>query len=361
MKAAICFVFFCLAASLAAAADAVKLPSFEIHPKWREWFPSDKPFFAEKTPEGGLAGMHVRYQSRLEGASVTLHDNGKLKSLAYYPGGSRQGSYRVWDEDGALLFFGQFKDGKPQGVLCMFTDDDPCFVQRWEAGAIASETLVTRSGSTMVSVNDPAALERARNEMVAMRKGIDREESALRVRLREWAAKQKEGVDEAQMKTIRAAGTAKLETDIQRARQEADARLAAAHTYRNGEKDRKGRVAATDARLAAQDRKKEQRKGAAVVGEDKRKAGNLAARQEGDMLDLYVFAVAALEAAMPGEGSNLRPIGSSAPRTYLVTYQTAGKKPTVHTEAIVAASREDARAKLRANHPQAKIQKIAEK
>ena len=69
----------------------VKIASFAVHPNWKQVFPPDRPFFAEKYAEENLKGMHSRYMGRLDGASVTLHENGKLKSVAFYPEGQHQG------------------------------------------------------------------------------------------------------------------------------------------------------------------------------------------------------------------------------------------------------------------------------
>ena len=61
----------------------VKIGSFTAHPKWKQRFPPDQPFFAEKYAEENLKGMHSRYSGRLDGASVTLHENGNVKMLTY--------------------------------------------------------------------------------------------------------------------------------------------------------------------------------------------------------------------------------------------------------------------------------------
>ena len=83
----------------------VKIASFTAHPKWKQSFPPDQPFFAEKYAEGNLKGMHSRYSGRLDGASAVLHENGKLKMLAFYPDGQQQGACRVWDEDQRMLLY----------------------------------------------------------------------------------------------------------------------------------------------------------------------------------------------------------------------------------------------------------------
>jgi hypothetical protein len=67
----------------------IKIASFEAHPVWKQSFPPDHPFFAQKYPEGKLSGMHTRYLGRLDGPSVILHENGNLKMLMYCPGGLR--------------------------------------------------------------------------------------------------------------------------------------------------------------------------------------------------------------------------------------------------------------------------------
>ena len=77
----------------------VKLPAFAVHPKWQQAFPPDHPFFVEKYPDGTVQGIHARHLARLNGPSVTFHENGKLKSLAYYPDGVRQGTGYLWNEE----------------------------------------------------------------------------------------------------------------------------------------------------------------------------------------------------------------------------------------------------------------------
>ena len=338
----------------------VKLPAFEIHPKWDQWFPAGKPFFAEKNSEGGLQGMHVRVQSHLDGASVTLYANGKLKSLGYYPSGTRQGSYRLWDEDGSMVFFGQFKDGKPQGTLCLFKEDEPHLVQHRDGETVVDESLVAASGSTFVKTTDSVALEKAHAEMDKTLEQIAKDDTELRTRLRDWVAKGSKAVDDAKNKAIKRAGVARMENDTQKARQDADRRVAAAHNHFYYGKDRVGRAAAADAQAAGDARKAAANKQKNAGAEDKRNIENAMAEAEGDSNELYDFAMKALDAAMPSESA--APAASAGTtRTYKVTYQEGRKNGPVHTDEIVATSPEDAKAKVRAYRPKAKFQKVVEK
>jgi antitoxin component YwqK of YwqJK toxin-antitoxin module len=346
-------------ASSALCDEPVKLPAFEIQPKWQQWFPAGKPFFAEKYPEGGLQGMHLRTQSRLDGASVTLHSNGKLKSLGYYPAGTRQGTFRLWDDEGSMAFYGQFKDGKPQGLLCLFKEDKPHFVQHWDGGKVADESLVAASGTSYVKTNDSTEMEKARGEMDKTLSQLDKDDNDLRGRLRDWAANQSKAIDDAKTKAIKRAGVARMENDVQRARQEADSRAAAAHTHLWG-KDRAGRVAAADARAAGEARKATANKQKNAGAEDKRNLENAVSEQQGESQDLYAFAMKSLDDMMPSESTESA-ASPSATRTFLVTYQEGKKNGAVHTDEIVATSPDDAKAKVRAYRPNAKFRKVVAK
>ena len=140
----------------------IKTSAFEAHPVWKRSFPPDHPFFANQYPEGKLQGMHSRYEGRLDGASVTLHENGKLKMLAFYPGGHLQGPCRVWDDDAKMLLFAQYKDDEKHGVACLFKDGVPWLVQEWKTGALENETIVVRKGKDYVAVDDAEQLLRLR-------------------------------------------------------------------------------------------------------------------------------------------------------------------------------------------------------
>src|SRR5262249_33186733 len=129
---------------------------------------------------------------------------------------------------------------------------------------------------------------------------IEKDDIALRGRLRDWVAKGSKALDDAKTKQLKRAGAAKMEEDNQRARQEADNRVAAAHTHPWG-KDRVGRVAAADAKAAGQARKANANKQNNASKEDQRNLGNAAAESEGESDQLYAFAMKSLDEAMPSD------------------------------------------------------------
>ena len=229
--------FFFLAT--AQADDSIQLPSgtvvtvasFAAHPKWKEWFPPDQPFFAEKYGDENLQGMHSRYSGRLDGASATLHENGKLKMLAFYPGGQRQGPCRVWDEEQHMLLYSKYKDNKKHGVTCLFKDGAPWLIQEWDKGALQNETVVVHKGSGFVAVDNAEQLAKAKARLSAVEKDLAETESDLKTSLRKWFADEGDRIKKEKEKILTPVALAKHEAARQRIRQEADGRVAAAHPY----------------------------------------------------------------------------------------------------------------------------------
>ena len=166
----------------------VKIGSFAAHPKWQECFPPDKPFFAEKYADENLKGMHSRYSGRLDGASVTLYENGNLKMVAYYPDGQHQGPCRVWDEEQHMLLYSKYKDNKKHGITCLLKDGAPWLIQEWNKGAMESETVLVRKGNDFLAVDDPQQLAQAQKRLSAVEAEVAETESDLKTSLRKWFA-----------------------------------------------------------------------------------------------------------------------------------------------------------------------------
>ena len=301
-----------------AAADSIQLPSgtvikcasFDARPTWRKWFPPDHLFFAEQYPEGKVSGMHSRYVARLDGASAMLHENGCLKMLAFSPGGHRQGTYRVWDDDQKMVLYAKYKDDKKDGVTCLFKDGVPWLVQQWTKGTMDSETVVSRKGSGFAALDDSEQLAKAQTRLSAVEEERAADESELKQRMRtiyaEGTKKIEDEKDKALMREIHARGDA----ERQRIRKEADARVAAAHTHEYG-RDRVGRVAAADGASAGQDLKRADKNLSTATKQANEKSREINAALEQGSKELYKLAMAALEEAMPSDPSDAGPYLSS--------------------------------------------------
>ncbi len=275
----------------------VKIASFAVHhPKWRDWFPADQAFFAEKYGDETLKGMHKRYKGRLDGASAVLHENGNLKMLAYYPDGQRQGPCRVWDEDQHMLFYAKFKDGKKQGVTCLFKNGTPWLIQEWDKGTLQNETVLVRKGSDYVAVDDAAQLADAQKKLSAVEAEVVDTDRDLKNSLRKWFADETDRFNNEKEKTLTKVARAQSKAREQAIRQEADARAAAAHPYRKS-----GRVADADEGMATRDLKGANKNVKAVTGAAKHELSQMDNDITKHYKELYHFALAALEKSLPGD------------------------------------------------------------
>ncbi len=349
----------------------IKLTSLEAHPNWTGAFPLGHSFYADKYAEGKLHGMYARYKGRLDGASVILHENGNLKILAYFPGGQQQGACRVWDEDKNMLIYARFKDGKKDGVTCFFKDNVPWLIQEWSAGALQNETLVARKGSNFVAVDDAQQLAQAQAKLSAIEKERSDAETELKSTVRSWYVDEKQRIDAEKEKDVRPGAFARLKVAEQRERQEKDARVAAAHTHLWGQ-DRVGRVASADERFASGDLKAEKKNANAMAKDATKNLRAMDAALSGESREMYAFALRSLAAVTiekaPVEtkaaAETKAPVETKAAdrqRTFIVTYKAGKKKGQIHTEEIRAASAEEAKEKVREQHPHAAFKTIEEK
>ncbi|MGA2616447.1 MAG: hypothetical protein ABSF26_02485 [Thermoguttaceae bacterium] len=287
-----------------------KIASFEAHPRWTQCFPPDRPFYAEQYTEGQLKGMHSRYVARLNGPSAMLYENGNVKALSYYPDGHRQGPCRVWDEEKRMLLYAQYKDDKKHGVTCLFKDGVPWLLQQWNMGILESETIVVRKGDGYVSAEGSEQLAQAQKKLSAVEEERTADEGELNSNMRRWFSESRKQAEEEKDKALYKAIHARGEAERQRIRQEADARVAAAHTHEYG-RDRAGRVAATDGAFAARDLKGAKQNLSAAKNQLNEKLREMGAAAKRDSKKLYEFAMASLEGAIPSDPSDSRPNLSS--------------------------------------------------
>ena len=352
----------------------VKLPAFAVHPKWQQAFPPDHPFFVEKYPDGTVQGIHARHLARLNGPSVTFHENGKLKSLAYYPDGVRQGTGYLWNEEQELAACFQSKAGKANGVACLFKGDEPYLVQKWTDGKLDKETLVSHKYDAIVAVEGGEQLAAAHEKLAGLWDEFAASEKELIVHLRESARAVTDQLDQAKIHAARVTSSERLKADVQRSRQQADALTAAEHThpraYGWSYKDRVGRVAGADERFATQDAKAAKQKAEAATAAERQKLNALASSLDGEAKENYVAALTALEIALPSQDSD-NPSASAAAaspsaaaataKKVFVVHWREGKKGHSHIDEIIADAAEDAKAQIRQKHPHAQFSSVESK
>jgi hypothetical protein len=300
MKNVICVLLTLLVATIVQADDSIRLPwgtvvkisVFAVQPKWTEWFPQDNEFYAEKYADGNLKGMHSRHVGRLDGPSVTLHENGNLKILAFYPEGKRNGPFRVWDEDKHLQMYKKYQDDKNHGITCLLRDDTPWFVQEWEKGVLKNETVLVRKANDVVAIDDKEELAEAKKKLSALENELAESESELNKSMRKWFMSEQERVKKEKDKILDQVALAKHRAVQAASEKENSARTAAAHPYSSA-----GRAAGADARADAQHQKEFASNAKAVATAAQSKLSQMDKETADRSRQLYDFAMKALKKA----------------------------------------------------------------
>jgi hypothetical protein len=336
-------------------ADSIQLPSgaifkvasFQTKPIWREVFPPDRPFYAEKHAEieAKLRGMHARALAKLDGPSVTLYENGNIKTIANYPGGKRQGPFRVWDEDKSMILYTRFKDDKKHGLTCLFKAGVPWLVQEWKAGELVGQSVVARKENEFVPVDDGQQLAQAQKRLSAVEKDIADDEDELKKRMADCFAGLSQRIGTEQEKSYSRALAARSLVKRQANRQ-AEVGL---HSETGILVGREKAVAENNAN--------------AVVSAEEQKLQQMNAALEKQARQLYDFALDALEEAMPSVPKATKPVNERRnKKIFSVTYRRMHIRgnPTV-TDLIQAESEDDAKKEVLKKCPFAEFQHIEEK
>ncbi len=105
-------------------------------------FPDDDQVYVEKFTDGKIRGVYCQTQFKLNGGAVTLYAEGGVSTLANYEMSEREGPVRRWEESRKRLFYAEYKQGKQTGLICLFRDDLPWFVQEYDRSDVPTEYLV---------------------------------------------------------------------------------------------------------------------------------------------------------------------------------------------------------------------------
>ena len=340
---------------------AVKIASFAMNPKWRDWFPADHAFFVEKFSDETLKGMHSRYAGGLDGASVVLHENGNPKVLWFYRGGQRQGPVRLWDAEKRMMLYSNYEDSKRHGITCLFRDDTPWLAQEWDKGALQNETVLVRKGSDLVAVDDAQQLTQAHETLSAVKKGLSETESDLTKSVRKWFTDEGDQAKKIKERLLTKVAHAQSMVRKQQIRQEEARRIKGIHTHRDGSLDPIGHEALQEEKSATRDLKEAKKNLEAVSGEAKRELSQMDEKTKEHYKELYHFALTALEKSLPDRDVPPPPkVGApDVQKTFVVKFRAGNGKR--HTQEILAATAEEAKEKWRERYPNAVLKSIEEK
>jgi len=180
----------------------VKLPSgteltqtlMELPKNWMEnLFPKDAPVYVEKSPSDKVRGVYTFTQGKLNGPAAVVYEDGGLSMLASYVMSDRDGMLRRWEENKHRLLYADYKRGKKHGLVCLFREDLPWFIQEYDAADVATEYLVKWKEGTAealsrnrLQADDLRELISARTKLTEMENQLEKSESDVRKSLREW-------------------------------------------------------------------------------------------------------------------------------------------------------------------------------
>jgi hypothetical protein len=162
--------------------------------KWMDTlFPQEALVYVEKFPSDKVRGGYTFSQGKLNGPSAVLYEDGSLAMLANYEMSEREGPLRHWDEEKRRLLYADYKHDKKHGLVCLFHEDWPWFIQECDTGNVSAEYLVKwNEGKAEVLARDrlqPDDLREmvtARTTLTKLESQLAKSESELKKSLRDW-------------------------------------------------------------------------------------------------------------------------------------------------------------------------------
>ena len=176
-------------------------------------FPDDDQVYVEKFTDGKFRGIYNHIPGKLHGGAVTLYNEGSVSTLANYSMNERDGPVRRWQESRERLFYADYKADKPSGLVCLFRDDRPWFVQEYDRSDVPTEYLVKWNGDAAEAIphnrlppEDLRETAAARDKIREIEAALTRAEEDLKQVLRDKA---REKIKEARQKRSSKSATAR--------------------------------------------------------------------------------------------------------------------------------------------------------
>jgi len=154
---------------------------------WSRIFPYGCQFYAERQSYGSLRIMASRAAGTgiLDGVAVQLHENRNLKTIASYKRGLLTDELRIWEPNGEQRYFAQYRNGKKDGVVCLFRNGKPWMFQEFKEGKLEAEGMA--EGASGV-------LEEAKKILAAVEKEQKNDDQDLHKKVRDFPSSIKEKI-----------------------------------------------------------------------------------------------------------------------------------------------------------------------
>jgi hypothetical protein len=159
---------------------------------WKKiFFPSRTNVLFGYYPDNSVHGVFsLDKANKLNGVAAMLYDNGALQTLAVaYKKGDLDGCLKQWDEDGKRVFYAEYRNGKKQGILCLFQGGMPWLIQEWEKAKAENEYLVKWAQhsqsilpTSTLTGSDSEELSRARQQLAM----VEKTEIQFKNTLKKW-------------------------------------------------------------------------------------------------------------------------------------------------------------------------------
>ncbi len=105
----------------------------------------------------------------LHGPAVRFFDDGSLATLAEYQSSLLHGKLRVWDEQGHRVYYGEYLQGRKNGLVCVFCDGSPWLIQQCERWEINAQYLVVFKRGTATAIPEDKL---GPDELADFKKGV---------------------------------------------------------------------------------------------------------------------------------------------------------------------------------------------
>ena len=168
--------------------------AFDVQTRWRQAFPADAPFYAEKYPSGTLHGIYGRDVGVLHGTAALVWESGSRKALASYNHGVIQDALRIWGTDRKPVLYAEYKAGKQHGTTCLYSGGYPWLVQTWKAGELVGESVGQQGANTWKPVDDATVLEAAKKQLDAVQADWKENEREVRKEVHQWVSETDENI-----------------------------------------------------------------------------------------------------------------------------------------------------------------------
>ncbi len=202
-------------------------PSFTAPVQWRQkFFPQGVDVYVARRGGNVVQGVFALNKSKPHGASATLHDNGRLKTIAFYSEGRLNGPVRTWTDEKQRLLYAEYRNGDKQGLVCLYRQEKPWLVQEWDRAKLQREYLVScdsESPAVLSSVDiqgNRAELADALGQLNDLEEEMRLEHSRIRSEISRWASREDRRVKQRRLTQHGAGHRSPAEaTDAMRARE----------------------------------------------------------------------------------------------------------------------------------------------